>query len=154
MSSDVLKSRNFLIAAVAVVVILLGGSFFLFKGSGSAPIPQETIGEEPIPTISPDELGVKLEAEVSENAVYLTVGNTQGIEEMDYEASYMAADVPRGVIGKVNLNRKPAKEKIYLGTCSDVCHPDKDISNIKVILKIIKNDGKVYQSESSLDKFE
>lgn len=154
MSSDVLKSRNFLIAAVAVVVILLGGSFLLFRGSGSAPIPQETLEEEPIPTISPDELGLKLEAVVSENAVYLTVENTDGIKEMDYEASYIAADVPRGVIGKVNLNRKPAKEKIYLGTCSDVCHPDKDTANIKVVLKITKDDGKVYQSESSLEKFE
>lgn len=153
MSSDVLKSRNFLIGAIVLVVVILVGSFLFLKGS----VPKTALNEQaqteaPVPTISPDELGLTLEAAPDENLVYITVENPEGIKEIKYELTYMAEDILRGTEGMINLNKKPVK--VYLGSCSDVCHPDKDISKIEVVLKITKNDGNVYQSESSLDKFE
>ena len=153
MNKDLLKSRNFLIGAVVLVIFILVGSFFLLKGSApmqNAPIAQE---EDQIPSIDAKEIGLELEGAFSENAVYLLVAKPEGIDEMEYEVSYIAEEIPRGAVGKVNLNKNTVRERIYLGTCSDVCHPDKDISQIKVVVKLIK-DGKTYQSEASLDSFE
>jgi len=150
---ELLKSRNFLIGTVVLVVVALIGAFFLFRSSSPAqnvPLAQE---EEQIPTILAEELGLELEAASSENAVYLLVGKPGGIKDMEYEVSYLAGDIPRGAVGKVNLAKNPVRERIYLGTCSDVCHPDKDISDIKVVVKLVK-DGKTYQSETSLSSYE
>lgn len=155
MNSEFLKSRNFLIGAVTLVVVLLVGAFFLFKGSTpKVAVNQEAQTEAPIPTITQEDLGLKLEAGPGKRTVILTIEKTQGISAIEYELSYTAKDdIPRGALGKVNLKRQPAREEITLGTCSDVCHYDTDISNIKIVLKITKIDGSVFQSTATLKDF-
>ena len=72
---------------------------------------------------------------------------------IDYELSYMSkGDIPRGAIGNIAIKQpgKLVKQEIPLGTCSDVCHYDQDVSNIKLILKVTKTDGTTSQVEKSL----
>ncbi len=39
---------------------------------------------------------------------------------------------------------------MIFGTCSDVCHYDKDVTDVKLIVKVTKMDGKVYQAETGI----
>jgi len=36
---------------------------------------------------------------------------------------------------------------MIFGTCSDVCHYDSGVTDIDLIVKITKTDGKIYQVE-------
>ncbi len=152
MNKDLLKSRNFLLGVVALVVVILAGSFFLFRGSPTATLNEEEQAEAPIPTISPEDLGLTLEYGPGNKTIILKVEKTEGITDMEYELSYLAGDIPRGAIGKVNLAKSPVKEDITLGTCSDVCHYDEDVSDIKIVLKITKDNGDIFQSTATLSE--
>ena len=86
--------------------------------------------------------------------VILEVTNTEGLAGLDYELSYIAkGELPRGVIGHIDVKQagKAVRQEITLGTCSDVCHYDEDVSNIKLILKVTKTDGTVSQAEKVLE---
>lgn len=158
------KNRNLAIAgAVIIVLVVLAGGFLIFKSlqssqvsqqqTNSAPAPTET----PIPSISPSDLGLTLTAGPGTKTVILKITNTQDIAAVNYELSYMAtvngSQVLRGAIGDVAIKQKgqPLEESITLGTCSDVCHYDTGVSQIKLTLKITKTNGMTYQSEISLN---
>lgn len=149
------NNRNLIIAGVIILVILLGGGIFVFsqkKSSKPVNVPQQT--EEVIPTLSPNSIGLTLTMGADKKRVVMEVTNTTGIESIDYTLSYTSkGNVPRGVIGHVDVKTKgqAIKKEIVLGTCSDVCHYDQEVTGIKIILKVTKSDGKVYQSEKSLE---
>jgi len=106
----------------------------------------------PVPTITAESIGLTLKAGFGGKTVIVTLSNTEGISSIDYELSYLSkGDIPRGALGQLDLTKKPVKKEITLGTCSDTCHYDEDVSNIKIVLKITKDDGKVYQSEKTLE---
>jgi hypothetical protein len=110
--------------------------------------------EVPIPTITAEDLGLTLEAGPAKRTVILTVAKTEGISAIEYELSYTAKDdIPRGAIGSLDLKKKPVSKEITLGTCSDVCHYDTDVKDIKIVLKITKEDGSVFSSTATLDDF-
>lgn len=155
MNKDLLKNRKFQVAAGVVILILVGG-FLFFKNLTTNT--QQAVNnnvlptEVPIPTITADQLGLTLEVGSAKKTVIVTVTNTNGISAIDYELSYLAkGDIPRGAIGSLDLKKKPVSKEITLGTCSDVCHYDTDVKNIKVILKVTKDDGSVYQATATLD---
>lgn len=151
------KNQKFIIITVTVLVVLIigGGVFILLSKKSAKPADTTSIQtEEEIPKISADEIGLKLIMGSDEKRVILQVDKTQDITSVDYQLSYNSkGDIPRGAIGHVDVKTKgqPIKKDIVLGTCSDVCHYDEDVSNIKLILKVIKADGKIYQSETSLE---
>ena len=155
MNKDLLKNRKFQIAVGIVLLILIGG-FLVFKnltaniqqGVNNNVLPTDV----PIPTITADQLGLMLEAGPSQKTIIVTVTNTDRISAIEYELSYISkGDIPRGAIGQMDLTRTPSVKEITLGTCSDTCHYDTEISDIKIILKITKDDGSVFQSEATLD---
>lgn len=155
MNKDLLKNRKFQIVAGVVVLVLVGG-FLIFKNltaNTQQAVDNNVLPTEvPIPTISASSLGLTLEAGRAKQTVIVTVTNVNGISSIDYELSYLAkGDIPRGAIGSMDLKKNPVSKEITLGTCSDVCHYDTDVKNIKVILKVTKDDGNVYQSTASLD---
>ena len=139
----------------AVLLILLGGYFLFFanKTSTKTPATQEFQQQE-IPTISAEELGLTLTSGFANKTVILTVTNTGGLKLLEYELSYTSkGNIPRGAIGQIEIKNpgKPIKQEITLGTCSDVCHYDEGVSDIKLILKVTKNNGKVFQAEKRLE---
>ncbi|MEK7551563.1 MAG: hypothetical protein AAB532_03105 [Patescibacteria group bacterium] len=156
MNVNLLKDRKFQLVGIAVIaiVVLLAGFIFLKNAKTSDQQVNTNIlpTEIPIPTISPEELGLTIEEGTPGKTVLVTVENIDGITSIEYELSYLAeGSLPRGAIGQINLKKTPASKDITLGTCSDVCHYDKEISDIKVVLKITKDDGSVFQSTATLD---
>lgn len=145
-----MKNKNLIIVGVIVLILLVGGGIFLATKKSSKPtIPVQQ--SEEILTLSPDDIGLSLTKGKDENRVIMKVNKVDGIRVIEYQLSYKSAgDIPRGVIGNVEATGNPIEKEIYMGTCSDVCHPDKEISDIKIILKITKTDGKIYQVEKSL----
>ncbi|PIZ98072.1 MAG: hypothetical protein COX78_03885, partial [Candidatus Levybacteria bacterium CG_4_10_14_0_2_um_filter_35_8] len=59
----------------------------------------------------------------------------------------------RGAIGHVDIKEpgQSVNQEIVLGTCSDVCHYDQDVKSVKLVVKVTKTDGKVFQAEEKLD---
>ena len=156
MNPDLLKNRKFQIAGIAIVaLVVLLAVFVALKNTNlsSQKINTNILPTEiPIPTISPDELGLTIEAGPKGQTVIVTVANITGISAIEYELQYLSeGSLPRGAIGQIDLDNSPASKEITLGSCSDVCHYDKNVSDIKVVLKITKDDGSVFQSSATLD---
>lgn len=155
MNKDLLKNKKFLVVAVALVLLVLVVGFVMFKNSSSSNVQVNgniLPSEAPVPTISASELGLILEAGPAGKSVILTVAKTDGISAIEYELSYISkGDIPRGAIGQMDLKKTPAVKDITLGTCSDVCHYDTEVKDIKILLKITKTGGSVFQSEATLD---
>lgn len=151
-----MKSKNLITFLVIGLVVLIGGGLLvLSSGKKAAPAQVEQIpAEEKVTIIKPEEIGLSLTASADNRKVILEVANTKDISGLDYELSYTSkGDIPRGVIGHIDIKQagKKALQEITLGTCSDVCHYDQDVSNIKLILKVAKTDGSVSQVEKSLE---
>ncbi len=155
------KNRNLSIAAaVVILVVVLGGVFFVVSSSKKSANQQTgevpTATDQPVLKISPSDLGITLTAGPGNKTAVLGIASTNDIVSLDYELSYMAtvngAQVARGAIGHIDIKNKgtPVKQDITLGTCSDVCHYDVGVSDIKVTLKINKTDGKTYQADLTL----
>src|SRR3989344_5587696 len=147
-----MKNKNLIVIGVIVILVIVGGGyFFLSSKDESEPIDaQPELVDEIIETISAEELGLTIKAGTGNRTVIMEVANLDGISALDYELSYTAkGDLPRGVVGNIEVTSKDKtiRKEITLGTCSDVCHYDEDVSDIKLILKVTKEDGKVYHAE-------
>lgn len=151
-----MKNKNLFVFVAIGLVVVIGASFFiLFSGKKSAPATvTQTPSEEIVSVMKPEEIGLSLTASSDNRKVILEVVNTKDISGLDYELSYISkGDIPRGIIGHIDIKiaGKPVSQEITLGTCSDVCHYDQDVSNIKLILKVAKTDGSTSQVEKSLE---
>ena len=156
------KNRNLSIAAgVIIVLVVLVGAFFIIRSSNNSANQQTnqvpTATDQPVLKIAAADLGITLTAGSGNKTAILGVADTKDIVSLDYELSYMAtvngAQVARGAIGHIDIKTKgtPVKQEITLGTCSDVCHYDTGVTDIKVTLKINKTDGKTYQADLTLN---
>lgn len=153
-----MKNKKVIISAgvFGLIVIAVIGYFVLFsnKGTLEQTVAEETPIEETVNILSPEEIGLVLSKNADNTKVVMEISKTDDIVSLDYELSYTAkADVPRGVIGHIENKTlgKSIKQEIVLGTCSDVCHYDEDISNISLLLKIAKTDGMIYSVEKFLN---
>ena len=154
--NNLLKNKVVLIAGGAIILLVLVGGLFLLSSKNKASnqdaqnsniLPTQVL----IPTITADSIGLTLKAGASGKTVIVAVSQTSGISGIDYELSYISkGNIPRGAIGQFDLTKKPVSKEITLGTCSDVCHYDQEVTNIKIVLKVTKEDGKVYQAEKTL----
>lgn len=155
------KNRNLSIAAVVIIaLVVLVGLFFVVSSSRKSANQQAnqapTATDQPVLKVAAADLGITLTAGTGNKTAILGVTDTKDIISLDYELSYMAtvngAQVARGAIGHIDLKNKgtPVKQEITLGTCSDVCHYDVGVTDIKVTLKINKSDGKTYQADLAL----
>lgn len=150
-----MKNKNLIIALVVGLVVLVGIGILVFSGKKADSIPVTQIPpEEVVTTMTPEEIGLSLTASADNKKLVLQVSKTAGISGLDYELSYTAkGDIPRGVIGHIDIKQagKTVNQDIILGTCSDVCHYDQEVSNIKLILKVAKTDGTAAQVEKTLE---
>jgi hypothetical protein len=150
-----MKNRNLVIILIIGLVVLVGLGILIFSGKKPAPAPvAQTPSEEVVSTMKPEEIGLSLEMSPDSKKVAFEIANTENLTSVDYELSYTSkGDVPRGAIGHIDIKvaGKAVSQDITLGTCSDVCHYDQDVSNVKLILKVTKTDGSVSQVEKTLD---
>ncbi len=145
------NNKNILIGVAALVIVLIvGGVYLVTRKSAIAPVTQTQ--EQTIATLKPEDIGLMLFMSADGKKVILEIDKTDDIASIDYELSYTSTgEIPRGAIGHVDVvaGKKITKE-ITLGTCSDVCHYDEGVSNIKIVVKVTKIDGNVFQVEESL----
>ena len=153
-----MKNKNLAIVLTIGLLVLVGGAYFVFSSKREAPesiTPEpQIVPEEKINTLSADDIGLILTTGNNNRKVIMEVANIGDISSLDYELSYMSkGDIPRGAIGHIDIKSKtrPVRQEIVLGTCSDVCHYDEDVSDIKLILKVAKIDGTISQVEKSLE---
>ncbi len=153
-----MKNKKVLIILGIVILIALGGGGYYFFGkTSSKPVDNSPlIQQENIPAIAPEDIGLTLMARPDKKAIKFEIEKIDDIQSVDYEISYLAkGNIPRGAIGTVTV--KPGEEKIStnyidLGTCSSgKCKYDEGVSSVKVTLRINKTDGKVFQTEKSLE---
>jgi len=155
------KNRSVIIALIVVAIVIGGAIAFIALNKKAPAQAEQSPSEDQVTTIKPEDIGLSLVESSNNQKVTLEVANTKNISSLDYELSYTAKvlvsgvlqDVPRGAIGTINIKQtgKPVSQDITLGTCSDVCHYDQDISGIKVVLKVTKIDGSIAQVEKNLD---
>lgn len=137
-----------------VIILLAGGVYLVTKKSGTQPAPTAT-QEQTVATLKPADIGLTLAMGADGKRVVMKIANTADITSLDYELSYTSAgNIPRGAIGHVDIKNpgQPVNQEIVLGTCSDVCHYDQGVSNIKLVVKITKKDGNIYQVEQTLQQ--
>lgn len=151
-----MKKKSLIIAiVVGAVVLIVGGVLVVSAGKKPALVQVEQApAEEQISTIKPEEIGLSLTASSDNKEVIFEVNNTRDILKLDYELVYTSkGDIPRGAMGQISITQPGIKvsKRITLGTCSDVCHYDQDVSNIKLILKVTKTDGTTAQVEKTLE---
>lgn len=150
-----MKNQKVIIGTIAAILLIVGGGFFFMssnKKAVQAPLEQVPM-EEKVTLIKPEEIGISLTQSSDNRKIILEVANTEGLSGFDYELSYISkGDIPRGVIGHIDIKQvgKLVRQEITLGTCSDVCHYDEDVSDIKLILKVTKTDGTVAQAEKAI----
>lgn len=152
-----MNNKNLLIGLSLAVLIILGGGYFVLFASKSKVSPAPTAApEEIVLTLKPEDIGLTLIARPDKKAVKFEIAKALDITAVEYQLTYIAkGDIPRGAIGNTEI--KAGQDKIEsnyidLGTCSsNKCKYDEVISPVKLLLKVTKKDGKVYQVEASLD---
>lgn len=155
------QKKTMVIAAVVVLLLVLGSGAYILLGTSqkqAAPAPSTDQAQQTqtVPTLAPSAIGMSLAVTRQGKSVTMTIDNPTGISSISYEVTYTANsngnDVPRGVIGTLNVGTGDTKEtqEVVLGTCSDVCHYDTVVSPVKFSLKVTKTDGKVYEVDQSI----
>ncbi len=160
------KKRNNQIIAGVVIVLLLVSGFLIFGGKSKSKAP-ETIQDQSVQNISAEELGLTITAKPDNKAVKFAISKASSIKSIEYEVTYEADStaaeqseggeprVQRGITGDAKIDSgKGSYESDWLdlGSCSkNVCRYDSGVESVNLTLKIVKNDGKIYQAEKSLD---
>ncbi len=148
------KNKNLLIGVAIAVLFLIVGGVVLLLGKKSSSVPTaQTTQEQQVSMLKPEDIGLTLTMGADGQRVVMKITKTNDIASVDYELSYTSAgDIPRGAIGHtdVKVPGQSVSQEIVLGTCSDVCHYDKNVSNIKLVVKVTKTDENVFQVEQSL----
>jgi hypothetical protein len=161
-----LKKRNNQIIAGVVVLLILVSGYLVFGGKPKQQS-QDTTQDQTIQTISPEKLGLTITVSPDKKKVKFGIAHPDGIKSLEYSLTYEADStaqeiseggeprVQRGITGdaKIDSDTKPYEsEFLDLGSCSkNVCRYDTGVKSIDLTLKIVKSDGKTYQSEKKTD---
>lgn len=149
-----LKNKK-LIAAVAAFLILIvaGGAFFLFRNQNSSDSPSDDIivGSD-LPTLSPEDIGMVVTVRKDKNALMFELTKADDIAKVEYTIEYEAEVegeiANQGIFGEMNIAEDGVTKTDFreFGTCSaGRCRYDNVVSDIKIVLKVTKKDGKEYQ---------
>jgi hypothetical protein len=150
-----LKNPKVLIAAgVVVLVLVVGLVLVVMMGKSNQAANQATNAQPtqvPVLTLQPSDIGLSFSPDANMQKGTMTITKTLDIASVDYQLTYTAIvagqPVARGTIGHVDV-KNPGQEisqAMVFGTCSDVCHYDIGITNVTLIVKVTKTDGKIYQ---------
>jgi len=164
-----LKNRSLLIAGgVLVFFLVLGGGYFLFvhKAPGAS-VANQTDNQDTGPLkLSPNDIGLTLSASPDKKRVKFAINKLDGINGVEYQVTYEADStaqeiaeggdkrVDRGITGDSKINTGDSSYEspwLDLGSCSkNICRYDTGVNSVDMVLKITKDDGKVYEVEQKL----
>ncbi len=139
---------------IAAVVL-----FLVFSGALQPKSSSQTVSEQPntqaIPTRTPKDIGLTMQARPDMKAVMFTISKTSGLQSVDYELTYTAeGNQNRGIIGTIVIKPEDStvtSKYLDLGTCSSgVCKFDKGVKKVNLQLAVTKTDGTKFQVNDSL----
>ncbi len=162
--------KNKIVVVVLGIVlglaVLVGGWLFLVNKSNSAGEDDGFIEEQVVEKISPEEIGLTMEAKSDKKAVKFMISKAEGISSIEYQVTYEANStaaeqseggeprVQRGITGEAMVKGGSSFESEWLdlGSCSkNVCRYDTGVDSVTLTLKVVKDDGKVYEVEQTLE---
>jgi hypothetical protein len=163
-----LQNKTTLITvSIIVILVLIGGGVLLYKNKTSTTKPEPTQQSSVVEKLSASQIGLKIEASSDNKKIKFAIDKLTGIKAVSYELTYEAdpsaqeqadgADqrVQRGVVGDAKFNSGDSSYQspwLDLGSCSSgTCKYDVGVTSVKIVLKITKDNGKVYQAEKSLE---
>lgn len=160
------KDKRIIIAVAAIVLIVIGGFYMMSSKKSKTADKEPTFADQTIPTLKPEDIGLTMELSGNNRQVRFVIDKTDDIEKIEYEITYDADNpearggdgevpdrTPRGFGGEETLSDSgPFESKFFdLGTCSSgTCRYDTGVEEIKLLVKVTKKDGKVYQVEDSI----
>lgn len=164
---EMLKNKNNRIALGVILVVILGlVGFYFFSGSSKPKADDKQSVEATVQTLSPEEIGLKLEATSDKKKVKFSIAKASDIQSIEYQLTYDADStaqekseggedrVQRGITGEASIKAGQSSFKsddLDLGSCSkNVCRYDTGVSKVDITLKITKSNGKVYDVTDSL----
>lgn len=161
-----MNKKILLVVAVLIVVLLLGGGYVVMSSrNGPTPTPtpegQQTVGE-----LSPEDIGLELMLRDDSKAIKFKADNLEDVKQLEWEF-YYDADVPPtervegeemakvtqsfGGEAKMKSGQKSYESEFReLGTCSAKCRYDTGVEEVKILMKVTKKDGSLYQVEDSI----
>lgn len=146
-------------------MLLISG--FLIFGRKAKTVQQDTTQDQTVQKLSAEDLGLIITPKPDKKAIKFSISKASDIKSIEYELTYEAdstaqeiseggeARVQRGITGDAKIDSGKGSyesEWLDLGSCSkNICRYDTGVKSVSLTLKIVKQDGKVYQSEKSLD---
>ncbi len=161
------KTTQIIIAVVVVVILIGGGYFFFINKSSTKLVTQNQAQTDKGPeNLAPSDIGLVFKASSNKKQVKFSVDKLTDIKAISYQINYEADTsaqeisegaeprVARGFIGEAKINSGDSSYEspwIDLGSASkNVVRYDSGVKSVDLILKIIKANGKVYQTEKNL----
>ena len=147
------------LAAVAVFLVLavLGGAFFISRNQNISSRDSDMkngITDSGLPSLDPEDIGMVVTLRPDGKALMFELTKTFDINSVEYTIEYEkeidGERVPEGIFGLMNIGEDGITKTDYreFGTCSSGrCRYDNVVSDITIILKVTKKDGKEYQVE-------
>ncbi len=160
--------QNKMLLIVGVVVLLVavaGGAFFLMNTGNSNDGGEEAGLEQNIRTLQPEDIGLELALSEDRREVSMTITKLEGIESVEYEASYDAEEedpesgetaiLSQGATSgepiMVEEGQTEIQRDITLGTCSSgTCRYHNVVSDLKFVIKVNFENGEIGQVEAIL----
>jgi hypothetical protein len=152
---------------VALIVLLAVGAYFFIASKSKAPEQDEQADTaDVVQTLSADQLGLSIVAKPDSKAVKIKIEKAGDIKSIEYQVTYEADStaqekaeggeprVQRGITGQADVKDSLTYESEWLdlGSCSrNICRYDTGVQKVDVTLKIVKKNGKTYESQKSLD---
>jgi len=147
-----MKKTTVIALVVFLALGIIGGivlaAFKNKKNSSSEkpmPTPQQIMEELPA-----EELPlVWLTPSANKHEVVLEIKNIKNATSLEYELTYLSKEIPRGVVGTINLKEGEASitRKILLGTCSrNVCKYDEGVTGGTLTLRLRGPEGLIKAS--------
>lgn len=141
--------KKYLSIAIVVIIGLMGVVALLtskggLKNKKRPGVSSVSSGNQTLREIPADELPVvRLIPRADKREVTLEIENLKNVNSFEYELTYLANDLPRGVVGTINLEgQTKITRKILLGTCSkNVCKYDEGVKGGTLTLRLRRSDG-------------
>lgn len=158
------KKVGIIIGVIVLLLVLGGGGYMIMGKQGVKPTPVENSGSQEVGTLQPQDIGLKMQLTPDKKKVKVIVEKASDIKNVEYEITY-DADVPaaekveggedrvsRGFSDQAEIKGQSYESKDFdLGSCSkNVCRYDTGVTEIKILMKVTKKDGKLYQVQDSI----
>lgn len=153
MKTSMFKDKKIIGLIIAIVFLLLVvGGFFMLKGNSSTEVEDDPFASEDLPELSPEDIGMEVTLRDDSRALMFELTKADDIEKVEYTIEYEkeidGETVPEGIFGLMNIGEDGITKTDFreFGTCSaGKCRYDEVVSDITIVLKVLKADGKEYQ---------